>query len=63
MVVRVFSFRSPILPLLLSAAFTGVGCKSTDVGIPEPLPDREQRMKHGYLFYLDGAGGGTAHKN
>lgn len=40
-----------------------VGCQTTPDGIPEPLPDRAERMKRGYLFYLDGAGGGTAEKN
>lgn len=41
-----------------------IGCKSADpTGLPEPLPDRDARMQNGYLYYLDGAGGGTAKKN
>lgn len=47
------------LALLL---FTG-GCATTPTGLPQPLPDRPERMKHGYLYYLDGAGGGTAKRN
>jgi hypothetical protein len=39
------------------------GCATTPTGLPTPLPDRTERMKHGYLYYLDGAGGGTAKKN
>ena len=32
-------------------------------GLLKPLPDRAERETHGYLYYLDGAGGGTAKKN
>ena len=39
------------------------GCKTAVVGLPEPMPNRDDRMKHGYLYYLDGAGGGTAKEN
>jgi len=39
------------------------GCATTPVGLPKPLPDRQARMRHGYLYYLDGAGGGTAQSN
>ncbi len=39
------------------------GCATAPTGLPKPLPDREARMKHGYTYYLDGAGGGTAKKN
>lgn len=49
--------------IIVVVAMGSVGCKTTEVGLPEPLPDREARMEHGYLFYLDGAGGGTAKKN
>lgn len=38
------------------------GC-AKPTGIPEQLPDRAARMHHGYLYYFDGAGGGTAKKN
>jgi pimeloyl-ACP methyl ester carboxylesterase len=40
-----------------------VGCASTPTGLPTHLPDRAERMQNGYLYYLDGAGGGTAEKN
>jgi pimeloyl-ACP methyl ester carboxylesterase len=39
------------------------GCATTPTGLPKPLPDRQARMRHGYLYYLDGAGGGTAQSN
>ena len=43
-------------------AFTG--CKTSEpVGMPAPMPDREARMVNSYLYYLDGAGGGTAKQN
>lgn len=50
---------------LFATAFTMlvIGCATKPVGLPEQLPDREQRMQHGYLYYFDGAGGGTAKKN
>ena len=38
-------------------------CASKPTGLLKPLPDHSERMKHGYLYYLDGAGGGTAKKN
>jgi len=47
----------------LFAVFLVGGCASTPSGLPKVLPDREARMKRGYLYYLDGAGGGTAKKN
>jgi pimeloyl-ACP methyl ester carboxylesterase len=47
---------------LLAFAFL-TGCATKPTGLPKPLPDRQERMKHGYLYYLDGAGGGTARKN
>ena len=39
------------------------GCKTTPVGLPQAMPDRDKRMPRGYLYYLDGAGGGTAKNN
>ncbi|MEO5913505.1 MAG: hypothetical protein ABIS50_04685 [Luteolibacter sp.] len=52
-----------LVRLLASVLAVGVvGC-AAPVGIPEQLPDRAQRMDHGYLYYFDGAGGGTAKKN
>jgi Alpha/beta hydrolase len=49
----------------LGIAFTvfAVGCASKPTGLPEQLPDRAARMHYGYLYYFDGAGGGTAKKN
>ncbi len=38
-------------------------CASKPTGLPTPLPNRAERETHGYLYYLDGAGGGTAKKN
>ncbi|NQT88168.1 hypothetical protein HQ560_15480, partial [bacterium] len=32
-------------------------------GLPTQLPDRESRLPHGYVYYLDGAGGGAAIRN
>lgn len=55
-------FKLLPLGLLTSIALT-VGCSTLPVGLPKPLPDREARMKNGYIFYLDGAGGGTAKNN
>ena len=54
--------RATLLSALALAIFAA-GCASTPVGLPKPLPDREARMKYGYLYYLDGAGGGTAKNN
>ncbi len=31
--------------------------------MPTALPNRAERMQHGYVYYLDGAGGGTAKTN
>ena len=47
----------------IALAVFAVGCASKPTGLPEQLPDREARMHHGYLYYFDGAGGGTAKKN
>ncbi|CAN5798503.1 hypothetical protein BH11VER1_BH11VER1_34120 [soil metagenome] len=47
---------------LACTVFTA-GCSSTPTGLPKPLADHETRMKVGYVYYLDGAGGGTAQKN
>ncbi len=44
-------------------AVCAIGCVSKPVGLPEQMPDRAQRIEHGYLYYFDGAGGGTAKKN
>lgn len=58
--------ESPIsLARLLTAALalSSVGCFTKPVGLPEQLPNRAERMQHGYIYYFDGAGGGTAKKN
>lgn len=47
----------------LAGQFSSCASKPTDPGLPEHLPDRDQRMKYGYLYFLDGAGGGTEKKN
>jgi hypothetical protein len=39
------------------------GCASTPTGLPTQLPDHAAREKRAYVYYLDGAGGGTAQKN
>jgi hypothetical protein len=40
-----------------------VGCASSPTGLPTQLADRGERIHHGYIYYMDGAGGGTAQKN
>jgi pimeloyl-ACP methyl ester carboxylesterase len=47
---------------LLGVVFFLGGCATPD-GLPQNMPDRAARMPYGYLYYLDGAGGGTAKKN
>lgn len=49
--------------LAVLAAACAISCTVKPVGIPEQLPDRAERIDHGYLYYFDGAGGGTAKKN
>ena len=60
-----FSTFKVSVPCLFGIALVlfAAGCASLPTGLPQQLPDREQRMRHGYLYYLDGAGGGTAKKN
>jgi hypothetical protein len=38
------------------------GC-TAPVGLPTQLGDRAAREQHGYIYYVDGAGGGTAQNN
>ena len=40
-----------------------VGCASKPTGLPPVPADEAARMQHEYMFYFDGAGGGTAKKN
>lgn len=55
---RSFHRFSAVAVLLLAA-----GCASAPVGLPQQLPDRAERVKKSYVFYLDGAGGGTSRMN
>jgi hypothetical protein len=51
--------RMFVLALVVLAA----GCASKPTGLPQQLPDRATRIHYGYIYYFDGAGGGTARKN
>ncbi|HEY3898025.1 MAG TPA: hypothetical protein VGM54_05385 [Chthoniobacter sp.] len=55
-------WRRVALLLLAGAVFLG-GCSIIPTGLPKPMPHRKARMKNGYIYYLDGAGGGTAMTN
>lgn len=57
-----FARRASVFVAVALATFAS-GCATKPVGLPKPLPNREARMKHGYTYYLDGAGGGTAKAN
>ena len=48
---------------LLTLVALAAGCASKPTGLPQQLPDRAARIHHGYIYYFDGAGGGTARKN
>ncbi len=50
-----------LLHLLMMAAVAG--CASKPVWQPMQRPDREVRLTRGCIFYMDGAGGGTAKSN
>ncbi len=52
---------SPALGLLMIALSVGCASKSTWNG--QFQADRKERLKHGCVFYLDGAGGGTMKSN
>jgi hypothetical protein len=56
--------RSPhlVLAALIVTGLT-VGCVTKPTGLPMNLADRDTRMEKGYIYYLDGAGGGTARTN
>lgn len=47
-----------VLVLLIISVSTLVGCS-----LPGPLPDHEERVKRAYIYYLDGAGGGSPIRN
>lgn len=55
--------RAFALSLCFATTLSIIGCKTVPTGLPQPLPDHAQRVPRGYVFYLDGAGGGTAKKN
>ncbi len=55
------SLQDAAVGLLVAVLFAG--CASKVAGLPTTLPDRENRLHKGYVFYLDGAGGGTAENN
>lgn len=57
-----FTTALPLARLIVATLVVStIGCSHT--GLPTQLPNRSERMQHGYLYYLDGAGGGTAKKN
>jgi len=53
---------SAVATALLMVFATGCITKG-QTGLPVHMVDRAARMKRGYIYYLDGAGGGTAKKN
>lgn len=57
--IRVFIYRLACTALLAIS----VGCASKPTGLPPVPADEAVRLKHEYIFYFDGAGGGTAKKN
>lgn len=52
-------FRLSVAVMVLLTA----ACASKPTGMPKPLANRAEREKLEYVYYLDGAGGGTAKKN
>lgn len=58
---RYAPFVRSALGLLLAAS--SIGCASKPVADLNHLPDREERLTRGCVFYFDGAGGGTKKKN
>ena len=59
---RIKESASAVVTALLMMLTTGCITKG-QTGLPAHLVDRAARMKKGYIYYLDGAGGGTAKKN
>ena len=47
----------------IALALFVAGCASKPTGWPQAQPDRAERIHRGYIYYLDGAGGGTAKQN
>lgn len=57
-------FKPLVLRLsVASLVLVAAACASKPTGLPRPLANRAEREKHSYIYYLDGAGGGTAKKN
>ena len=48
-----------VVPISLAFGLLAAGCSQSS----EPMPDRAQRITQGYIYYLDGAGGGSALSN
>lgn len=59
---RITESVSAVAAALLMMLVTGCITKG-QTGMPTHMVDRAARMKRGYIYYLDGAGGGTARKN
>ncbi len=57
MTIRIRS-RFGAVAFVVAAASAISGCS-----LPGPLPDHDERVKRAYIYYLDGAGGGSAARN
>ncbi len=63
--MKIFTKSNPPLASLSLALIAVMisACASKPTGLLKPLPDLAARETQAYLFYLDGAGGGTVKKN
>ena len=63
--MNILSTLKVSVPRLLGIALAvfAAGCASKPTGWPQAQADRAERIHHGYIYYLDGAGGGTAKEN
>jgi pimeloyl-ACP methyl ester carboxylesterase len=52
-----------IAPALYGSLLILVVCCVGCTGLPHQMPDRAERLPHGYVYYMDGAGGGSAVQN
>lgn len=57
------SFITLVRLTLVLLSITIIGCSSRPVWKPGQMPDRNARLARGCVFYMDGAGGGTAKSN
>ena len=57
------SHVSGIRIFFITLVVFAAGCASKPTGWPKAQADRAERIHHGYIYYLDGAGGGTAKEN